>query len=309
MACKRSTCARAAATAGEKPVLACFMGRAQGDEGIGLLAEAGIPSYPFPESAAQTLAAMARFQAWRARPAGSLRRFPVDRARAEAIIAQSTGDWLSTADALRLLDAYGVPTVASATVRSPEEAIAFAESVGYPIVLKVDDPAVLHKSDVGGVQVNLRSPGEIKGAFWDLRERLPAGVGDRYLAQRMLTGGQEIIVGAVADPTVGHLVMFGLGGVFVELMEDVAFAVHPLTDADASRMVREVRAWPLLAGHRGSEPVDVPLIEEVLLRVSQLVEDFPAIAEMDLNPFITTPAGRGGAAVDARVRLARPEGG
>ncbi|MEZ4474271.1 MAG: acetate--CoA ligase family protein [bacterium] len=300
-----------APTAGEKPVLACFMGRSQGDEGIALLAAAGIPSYPFPESAAQTLAAMAKFQAWRARPAGEVQRFAVDRARAGAIIAaglESPHPWLSAADALALLAAYGVPTVASRTVRSPEEAIAFADEVGYPVVLKVDDPGILHKSDVGGVQVNLRSPGEIKGAFWDLRERLPAGTGDRYLVQRMLTGGQEVIVGAVADPTVGHLVMFGLGGVFVELMEDVAFGVHPLTDADAARMVREVRGWPLLAGHRGSEPADVALIEGVLLRVSQLIEDFPAIVEMDLNPFIATPAGRGGAAVDARVRLARPEG-
>lgn len=294
----------------EKPVLACFMGRAQGDEGIARLAAAGIPSYPFPEGAAQTLAAMARFRAWQAQPAGVERRFDVRTAEALAIIAHAEAagrTWLETEEALALLAAYGIPTAPSRQVTSPEEAIAFAG--GHPVALKVDVPEILHKSDVGGVKIDLRTPGEIKGAFWDLREAMLAqGVATpRYRVQHMVAG-RETIIGAVADPSVGHLIMFGLGGVFVELMQDVAFAVHPLTDADAGRMVREVKGWPLLAGYRGAEPVDVALLEEVVLRVSQLVGDFPQIVEMDLNPFMAAAPGRVSAVVDARVRLAGPPG-
>jgi len=291
---------------GEKPVLACFMGRAHGDEGIERLAAADIPSYPFPESAAQTLAAMAHFRAWRAQPAGAVRRFEVDQPRAAALIAAAEANgqaWLDTGDALEVLEAYGIPTAASLRVHTPEEAIAFA--AGQPVVLKVEVPEIIHKSDIGGVRVDLRTPGEIKGAFWDLREALTArGITDcSYRVQQMLSG-RETIIGAAADPSVGHLIMFGLGGVFVELMEDVAFAVHPLTDADSHRMLRAVKGWPLLAGYRGADPVDVALLEEVVLRVNQLVADFPQIAEMDLNPFIAAPVGRPSAVVDARVRLA-----
>lgn len=286
---------------GDKPVLACFMGRGANDPGIAVLRDARIPNYAFPESAAQTLSAMARFRAWRAQPSGALQSFPVDRAAAQAIVARVRGGgstWVQGQDALQLLSAYGVPVIESATIQGPDEAIAFAERVGYPVVLKLDDPAIVHKTDVGGVKVNLRSAGEIKGAFWDLS----AAGAQRYLVQRMLVGGEETIIGATADPTVGHLLMFGLGGVFVELMKDVAFAVHPLTDADAHEMIRAVKGWPLLAGYRGSAPVDTALLVEVLLRISQLIADFPEIAEMDLNPFIATP--EGGAAVDARVLLA-----
>ena len=294
----------------EKPVLACFMGREQGDRGIAVLAEAGIPSYPFPESAAQTLAAMAGFRRWRDQEDGELVSFEVDRAGAAALLAATRAagrTWLSGADALALLGAYGIPVVAGRAVRTPDEAIDFAEAAGYPVVLKLDVEAIVHKSDAGGVKLDLRSPGEIKGAFWDLTESLrAAGVTAEpaFLVQRMLGGGRETIVGAVQDDTVGHLLMFGLGGVFVELMKDVSFGVHPLTDADARRMLREVKGWPLLAGYRGAAPVDVALLEQVLLRVSQLVADFPEIAEMDLNPFMIAPAGKSSAAVDARVRLA-----
>ncbi|MBI4705185.1 MAG: acetate--CoA ligase family protein [Deltaproteobacteria bacterium] len=295
-----------------KPVLCCFMGRGSDDQGIVLLRQAGIPNYPFPEDAVRTLAAMAGFQSWRALPAGEIVRFEVDRERATRVIARTRAagrEWLATGDAAELLQAYGIPIVPSERVHTPDEAIAFAERVGYPVVLKLDVPDVLHKSDVGGVIVDLRSAGEIKGAFWDLKERLAKkGIDDaHHLVQKMVGGGRETIIGAVQDAHVGHLIMFGLGGVFVELMKDVSFRVHPITDADAERMIRELKGWPLLGGHRGSEPVDVACLVQVLLRVSQLVGDFPEIAEMDLNPFMAEPAGRPSMAVDARVRLEKQE--
>lgn len=293
----------------DKPVLACFMGgRDTGDRGQAVLLEAGVPCYPFPEGAVETLAAMARFHRWRTLEPGSLVRFAVDPDAVRRVIdgARAAGrEQLTSLEALEIARAYGVPIAPSRRVHTPDEAIAFAEEIGYPVVLKVDSAEVVHKSDVGGVHVDLRSAGEIKGAFWDLHQSL-AGHGVRtrdFLVQKMITGGRETIIGAVEDATVGHLLMFGLGGVFVELMRDVAFRVHPITDADARRMVAEVRGAPLLTGHRGAPPMDVGRIEEVLLRVNQLVGDFPEIAEMDLNPFVAEPADRESACVDARVRL------
>ncbi len=301
-----------------KPVLACFMGRGGDDRGVNMLREAGIPSYPFPEAAAQTLAAMARFQAWRALPTGEAARLEVDREAVRELIAgattgsESAGEasgpsdgWLASDRAWRILEAYGIPVVAGRRVRTPDEAIAFAAEIGYPVVIKVDGDQVLHKSDVGGVVVDLRSAGEIKGAFWDLGERLAAhGIDEPvYIVQKMVQGGTETIIGAVEDATVGHLLMFGLGGVFVELMQDVAFHVHPLSDADAARMIRSVKGWPLLEGYRGGAGVDTDLIEDVLLRVSRLIEDFPEIAEMDLNPFIAMPPGEASVVVDVRMRV------
>jgi acetyltransferase len=297
----------------KKPVLACLMGGSDQGGGGALLRDACIPNYPFPEAAAATLSAMAQFQRWQSQDPGRWVHFAVDQDRARKILhgARARGDaWLSGNEAMALLDAYGIPTAPSQRVATPEEAIAFAEQVGFPVVLKLDSEKVVHKSDVGGVQVDVRSPREIKGAFWDLKESLAREGLDSsdFLVQKMVSGGRETIIGAVQDPTVGHLLMFGLGGVFVELMEDVAFRVHPLTDADARRMIDEVHGSPLLKGYRGAPEMDLAALEEVLLRVSQLVGDFPEIAEMDLNPFLAKPAGKGSACVDVRVRLEAPIG-
>ncbi|MBI4957784.1 MAG: acetate--CoA ligase family protein [Myxococcales bacterium] len=291
-----------------KTVLACFMGRDLDDRGIAILSEAKIPNYPFPEAAVRTLEAMTRFQSWRAQAPGREVRFAVDAQAARRLVDKVQADgrtWLSGIEAMELLQAYGIPTAPSQRVSGPDEAIAFADEVGYPVVLKLDAASVLHKSDVGGVKIDLRSPGEIKGAFWDMQASVQKGaVADaRYLVQKMVTDGTETIIGAAQDAHVGHLLMFGLGGIYVELMRDVAFRIHPITDADAERMTREIKGAPLLDGHRGAEPVDRQRLTEVLLRVNQLIADFPMIAEMDLNPFMAQPRGRGGVVVDARVRL------
>ncbi len=292
----------------DKPVLACFMRGGQDERGITVLREAGVPNYPFPEGAVRTLAAMASFQHWRSLEPGRAVRYDVDRARARDVIhrtRQADRQWLASADVTELLAAYGIDMAPSRQVDTPEQAIAFADEVGYPVVLKLDATEVVHKSDVGGVKVDLRSAGEIKGAFWDLKESLARqGIQTtRYLVQKMVSGGRETIIGAVQDAHVGHLIMFGLGGVFVELMRDVAFRVHPITDADAKRIIHEIKGWPLLSGHRGSEPVALDRLEEVLLRVSQLIDDFPEIAEMEINPFMARPTDKPSLAVDARIRL------
>ena len=285
-----------------KPVLSCFMGKGAGDEGVETLRAAGIPAWPFPEAASEALAAMATFAEYRARPPGSIPVLdpPLDVARIAAVVERATG-WLRFEQAMELLDAAGIAVAPWAVVRSPEEAADFGAEHGYPLVVKVDSDTVLHKSDAGGVQVDLRNEREVKGAFWEIERNL-AGVGGthRFVVQRMVEG-TETLIGVAEDPSLGHLVAFGLGGVFVELMKDVVFGVSPLTDTDAERMVTSIRGLPLLQGARGTEPADLSALVSTLLRVDALVSAFPTIVELDLNPFFAQSVG--GRAADARIRV------
>lgn len=285
-----------------KPVLSCFMGRQAGDEGVEALRAAGIPAWPFPEAAAEALGAMARFAAYRARPPGRVPTLspPLDTDRIEAVLRRSAG-WLSFEDAMEVLDAAGIPVAPWAVVQTPDEAAAFGDAHGYPLVVKVDSDTVLHKSDAGGVQVDLRNAREVKGAFWEIERNLADVAGTHRFVVQAMVGGTETLVGVAEDPSLGHLVAFGLGGVFVELMKDVVFGVSPITDADADRMIRSIRGFPLLEGARGGAAADLLRLQDVLLRVDALVTAFPTIAELDLNPFFAQPGG--GAAADARIRV------
>lgn len=295
----------------EKPVLSCFMGKHRGDLGRAVLLEAGIPVYPFPESLAQSLARMASFGEYLRADYG---KEPVldpapRRAEAAAVLEQARathpeGRWLRFEEVMQLFDAYGVPVPRWRAVADPEAAVAFACQEGFPIVLKLDSDTVLHKSDAGGVQVDLRTQADVRAAFEKIRGRVADVPGDhRIVAQRMITGGVEVLIGVTLDPTVGHLIAFGLGGIFTELMKDVVFRVHPLTDVEAGRMISSIRGAPLLRGLRGGASVDQTALAEVLLRISRLVEDFPEIVEMDLNPFFAQADRTKQAAVDARVRI------
>ena len=291
-----------------KPVLGCFMGKSSSDAGLAALRDADIPSWPFPEAAAEALAAMARFAAFRARPAGQLRSFDLDLPALDRALgpARKRGGWLTLPESFGVLEAAGIAVVPWAVVQTPEEAAAFGAEHGYPLVIKVDGEALLHKSDLGGVQVDLRNERELKGAFWEIERNLADVPGDkRFVVQSMVRGGTETIIGAHEDPAFGHLIGFGLGGVFVEVMGDVAFGVHPLTDADTARLVRSIRGLPLLEGARGGQPVDLATLEETILRVGALVDAVPELHELDLNPFFALPGG--GMAADARIRLHPPQ--
>ncbi|MCA9549292.1 MAG: acetate--CoA ligase family protein [Myxococcales bacterium] len=296
----------------DKPVLSCFMGKHKGDVGLEVLRAASVPVYPFPEGAAQSLARMAKFGEYLRRPPGvePVLDPPPRVAEVAQVLdafhaAHPEGGWLRFPDAMQVLDAYGVPTPAWARVDTPAAAVEFAEQHGYPIVLKVDSDTILHKSEHGGVRVDLRRAQDVRGAFAEIRANVDDTPGDHALvAQRMMTGDAEVLMGVTVDRMVGHLLAFGLGGVFTEVMQDVVFRAHPLTDQDASDMIEGIRGYPILSGARGGHPVDKAALEDVLLRLSRLVGDFPEIVEMDLNPFLAHRTGARQSAVDARIRVA-----
>jgi acyl-CoA synthetase (NDP forming) len=293
-----------ATTASEKPVACVVMTIEKWAGLIRSLRESGIPVFEFAEDAARTFAAMARYGEARNRPVDPLPELAVDRGCAEAILGryQGSGRYMAQADAFALLRSYGVPAPRFARVDGPDDLGVAGSIVGFPCVLKVDSADVIHKADLGGVMLGIRDLHELGAALGVLRARFP-GEGVSFIAQEQKPAGREVIVGQAAYPGLGSLVMFGLGGVFVEVMKDVVFSLAPLTRREAHEMTTEIKGRAVLEGVRGEGPADVAAIEDILCRVSRLVADFPCIAEMDLNPVVAYSAGNGAVAVDVRVRV------
>jgi acyl-CoA synthetase (NDP forming) len=299
----------------EKPVLGVFLSAADLPPA---LAAARIPAFAFPEDAARALGRVAAYARWRARPLGTVIRpdgTDPDAARAavEAVLAPtdgaapSGGRWCTTEEATAILGAYGVPTVRTAFVTTAEEAAAHQRDWGVPVAVKV--ATALHKADVGGLALDLRSASAAAEAVGRIRADLArhdlAGHGERLLVQEMVDG-LEMMVGVTNDPSFGPVVVTGMGGTLVELLEDVAVRITPLTDVDVAGMLASLRMAPLLCGYRGAPPADVPALTDLLHRVGAMVEDLPEIAELDLNPVFVRPEGQGVVTVDVRLRLAPP---
>jgi len=299
-----------------KTLVASFMASRGGRLGLGpSSAEAGgVPCYMFPESAAAALGRAYEYSEWLKRPKGVIPESEgIDKERAGEIISSAMERnaarplWLDTGSAARLLGAYGIHTVTSKSAGTAGEAARAAEEIGFPVALKLDAASIVHKTEVGGVVLDLRSPKEVERAFARIRERLERkGLIEEMLGvtvQQMIPGGVEVIVGVTQDPSFGPLIMLGMGGIYTELFKDVTFRIHPLTDVDAREMVRSVKAYQLLAGWRGAKPSDVGSLEELLLRISAMVEDLPQIVELDLNPVKVLERGRGYVVVDVRILL------
>ena len=293
----------------EKPVLAVLMGRDGLPEGRAGLHGHGVPSYVFPESAARALAALCRWREARDRPELAIEALTVDRAGAAAIVRRAQargGGKLSELDALALLAAYGVPVAAACLTRSADEAARVAGAAGGPVVMKVVSPQVVHKSDAGGVRAGVSGAREVRAAFEGIIAAVTRSVHgaaiEGVLVQPQVSGGRELIAGIVREPLFGPLVMFGLGGIFVEALHDVTFRVAPIGAADAEAMMRDIRGAPILDAIRGLPPVNRDAVAGVLRRLSQLALDFPEIEELDVNPLLVT--GSGVVAVDGRVRIA-----
>jgi acetyl coenzyme A synthetase (ADP forming)-like protein len=292
----------------EVPVAATLMGGSSTESAAATLATAGIPAYFDPARAVGALGALDEYATIREREYGTPTQFDVDRERAAEILSEATGrgQTLLGVEAMGLLDAYGIPTPDGSVVGSPGEASRVAEAIGGEVVMKIVSPDISHKSDIGGVEVGV-PPAAVADTYEDLVVRAHnyqpdatiLGVQVQDLVD--LETGTETIVGVTRDPQFGPLVMVGLGGIFVEVMEDTAFRVAPVPEPEIRGMFEELDSMPLLYGARGREPADVDALVETVARVSQLVTDFPAIAELDINPVVALPDGV--AAVDLRLTL------
>ncbi len=294
-----------------KPVLGNFLGRSEESPGFMELVDHGVPSYLFPESAARSLAAMYRYAQYRMRDEGEVRTFRVDKAAAEAILKRARDGGrilLREGEASALLQAYGIRTAKARIVPRIEDLAPAAAQIGYPVVLKAVGPELVHKTELQAVRVDLRSERELTDAATQmerhLRERRIAIEG--FVLQEFVQGGLEVVLGMSRDKVYGPFLVFGLGGVYVEYLKDVAFGLPPLTDRDAMRMIESIRTYPMLRGVRGQPPRDMAALQDAILRLAALVADFDVIQEMDLNPVLALEEGRGYRAVDARILLAPP---
>ncbi len=294
-------------TAGEnsKPVLAVIM--ATEDFYEEMKSRSGHPPiYRFPEPAANALAQLVRYADWRRRPAEEATPdFPVDDGAVSRILDPAPEGYLSDAEAFRVLRHYGIPLVDGRKVDTVEQALAAAEEIGYPVVVKAIGAELIHKSDVGAVKIDLRSPADLQQAMAEIDVALGAKdlAPEGYLVQELARGGHEVIFGMSTDPRFGPLLMFGLGGKYVEVLRDVHFGVTPLKPSEARDMIRGLRGYPLLEGVRGEAPADLARLEETLLRIAQLVTRHPRILELDINPFLAAPEGVESKALDVRIRV------
>jgi acetyltransferase len=290
----------------KKPVLGGFMGEVTVRPAIGILRKYGIPNYLYPERAMAAFQAMYYYRQWLERPPQEYPRYNVDQAEVRRIFARTRGEnrlSLGEVEAREVFGAYGLVIPQSRLTKTPEEAVLVAEGLGYPVVMKIASPDILHKSDIGAVKVGVADASGVRDAFELITYRATRYMPDADIwgvsVQQMVPKGREVVVGMSRDPQFGPLIMFGMGGIYVEVLKDVVFRVAPVSRQEAMEMVQQIHSFPLLKGVRGERPADLAAITDAILRVSQLVADFPEIAELDINPLMVHE--RGAVAVDMRM--------
>ncbi len=300
----------AGATREGKPILAAFLGGDALRPGRLRLRSLGVPDYPSPERAAAAMKAMCDYSAWLHAPPRVVVRFPVNRRRVERIIARSLRAGrraIGIASAKDVLSAYDFPVLPGHPAASGEEAVEAADRIGYPVAMKILSPDVVHKSLVGGVRLSLTTPDMVRDAFDLMTLRVgrlaPEARIDGVYVEKMAPRGTEVVIGTTRDPRFGPMLMFGLGGVFVEVLKDVAFHLAPVSAEEAMEMLASTRSYALLAGGSAGSAADLSAIAGCLQRISQLVTDFPQIAELDINPLVVGPVGTEPVVADARIFL------
>jgi len=294
-----------------KPIVASLMGLVDVDAGVQLLQQHGVPTYAFPEDAMRAMAAKCRFAEWTRSKSLGYRQFDVNCEAAAKILhaeGQAGRAQLVELPALEVLRHYGFPVVPSRLAPTADEAVAAAREIGWPVVLKISGPRILHKTDVGGVRLNLLNDDEVRTAFGEMAAAVRAHLGADVeiwgvLVQKMLPQGKEIILGMTRDPRFGPLLMFGLGGIYTEALRDVAFRLAPLRPDVASAMIKGIRSYRLLEGVRAETPSDLDAVAECLLRLAQLALEHPQIKELDINPLMVYARGSGAVVADARIIL------
>jgi acetyltransferase len=289
-----------------KTILSCFLGSTEESPGFMALTTNGVPAYLFPESAAKALTSMYAYGSYLQRDKGAVRKFRVDRktvARIFNACREEDRCRLNEVEVLQVLEAYGFSLARYGVAKNLKEAKALASDIGYPVALKAMSPEIMHKSEYGGIALDIEDEKELTRKLKSITKRFERSNHpiSGYLIQEYVTGGKEVILGMKNDPHFGPLIMFGLGGIYVEILKDVAFRLTPLTDADAERMIKSIRGYPLLTGVRGEKASDVEIVVDYLQRVSQLVNDFYRIEELDINPMIVFDKGKGAKIVDARM--------
>lgn len=297
----------------QKPVIGVFMTKSEFFNKISDM-DVNMPFFMYAEEAADGLNRLNQQRLWMERPEGKIPSFDVDYKKAQEIIAKSVNegrDQLTTRESIDVLDAYGIRVCKSGFAKSEDEAVTIADSIGYPVVMKMTSKTTSHKTDVGGVRVNIQSAEQLRAEYQDLNSKLEEkglleGL-EGVIIQEMVKGNREMVCGIATDPQYGPMMMFGLGGVFIEVMKDVTFRIAPLTDIDAKEMIKSVKAYKLLEGARGTKPAQMEQIEETLLRLSQLVHDFKFIDELDINPLLISEKTGEGIAVDGRIKVRMSE--
>lgn len=293
----------------QKPIVGVFM---TGHEFFSALSEMDVnmPFFMYAEEAVDGLNRLDQQRRWVQTPIGECKRFDVDKKRAKELLSAAVRDGreqLSTRESIDVLDAYGIRVCRAGFARTEDEAVACADRVGYPVVMKMTSKTTSHKTDVGGVRVNIASAEQLREQYSDLIAKLTErglleGL-EGVIIQEMVKGSRELVCGIASDPQYGPMLMFGLGGVFIEVMKDVTFRLTPITTADAEQMVRSVKAYELLKGARGTMAAQIDRVEETLMRLSQLVGDFPFIDELDINPLIISEKNGEPVAVDGRIKV------
>ncbi|MBA7510073.1 Peptidyl-lysine N-acetyltransferase Pat [subsurface metagenome] len=294
----------------DKPIVSSFMGRLEVKQGIRILRSGKIPNYSYPERTISALEAMVKYRKWKETPFGKILSFEVNKKKAEKIFTKAKEKSeanLTTEETREVLSAYGFSLPQRIVTETSREAISAANSLGYPVVMKIVSPDILHKSDVGGVKVGITEKSQVARSFEDLisnaKRFMPEALIMGVTVEEMIVPGKEVVLGSSRDPSFGPLLMFGLGGIYVEVLKDVSFRIAPLTFNEAELMIKEIRSYPILKGVRGEEPSDLIAVRESLLRLSQLVTDFSEILEIDINPLMVLPAGKGAVVIDSRLTI------
>ena len=294
----------------KKTILASLMGLDEGIKNRQIMAEGGIPYYTYAEAAIQTLKAMLRFVEWIKSPEGKIVTFKVDTNKAKKIfdkVKQEKRQNLLEEEGQEVLRAYGLPLPQSALAKTEQEAVKIAKKIGYPVVLKIASPQIIHKSDAGGVKVNIQNDKDVHSAFKEIitnaKKYNKNAVIQGVLVVEMVKGGKEMIIGSKQEPGFGPVLMLGMGGIYVEILKDVTFRLAPVTDKEAEDMIASIKTKKLLEGVRGEKPSDLAKLSECIQRLSQLVTDFTEIKELDMNPVLVMEKGKGCKILDVRIGL------
>lgn len=292
-----------------KPVIGVFMTKSEFFTALSDM-NVNMPFFMYAEEAAEGFMRLDQQRKWVNRPEGKIPCYDVDTKKAEAIMKSALAEGraqLTTLESIDLLAAYGIRACKYGLATNEEEVASLGNSIGYPVVMKMTSKTTSHKTDVGGVRVNIQSEEQLRAEYRDLIAKLTEkGLIDGLegvIIQEMVKGNREMVCGIATDPQYGPMMMFGLGGVFIETMKDVTFRIAPLTDIDADEMIKSVKAYGLLKGARGTTPAQMEQIKETLLRLSQLVHDYPFIDELDINPLLISEKTGEGIAVDGRIKV------